>query len=405
MNPFAEALQASEPHAPEPANGSPVFESAFTPISAFARGWPLSEPPPRRWVVPRLLPAGRPGLFTGEGGVSKSRTVLCLAASIASGCNWFGFSIAEPGAVLILAGEDEIEEGHRRYKPIVQALPSACQADAWENLFFESRVGMGSLLTDVDPGTKQVMQTRFLCELAEAIKQIENLKAVFLDPLSRFRGGDENAARDTSALVQAVDWLSQETAAAIVLVHHVGKAAATTGAASNQHAARGSSSLVDGVRFGWSMSPVTPPEAKRLGVSEDDRRNFAKFSNTKNNYAKKFDDLFFDTSTGQLRQVFPSNINSHQADSEPVMTAAFEKIKTLVAKHGATGVRFSHRSFVETFAGLQGEFSMSKAALDLALKRAVTSGTVVARDRKGRGGGQELFLPTEPIAGGDDEII
>ena len=43
------------------------------------------EPSPRRWLVQNWLPAGRVALFTGPGGVGKSRLVLQLAAAIASG--------------------------------------------------------------------------------------------------------------------------------------------------------------------------------------------------------------------------------------------------------------------------------------------------------------------------------
>ena len=43
------------------------------------------RPAGRDWLVPRWLPRGRVGLFTGEGGAGKSRAALQLAVSLAAG--------------------------------------------------------------------------------------------------------------------------------------------------------------------------------------------------------------------------------------------------------------------------------------------------------------------------------
>ncbi|MEO5364638.1 MAG: AAA family ATPase, partial [Magnetococcus sp. DMHC-8] len=142
-----------------------------------------------------LLPAGRVGVLLGSGGAGKTRLALSIAIALATGGSWFGYSASRAGAVLFVGGEDEPDEAHRRLAEIIGRLPVEIQSLAWRNIFFEARVGTPSLITDVNSVSKQVEYTRFLHELAEAAKLVPNLGTIFLDPLSRFRGGEENASQ------------------------------------------------------------------------------------------------------------------------------------------------------------------------------------------------------------------
>jgi len=64
-----------------------------------------------------VLPLGKVGLLTGEGGVSKTMAVCALAISVASHelHPWLGcFSVSDQGRVLLLLGEEEAKEAQRR---------------------------------------------------------------------------------------------------------------------------------------------------------------------------------------------------------------------------------------------------------------------------------------------------
>src|SRR5690606_31010764 len=72
-----------------------------------------SEPPPRRWLVPELMPRGNVTLLYGDGGLGKSTLALQLAVSTALGGHWLGRPVVQ-GEVLYLSAEDDAPELHRR---------------------------------------------------------------------------------------------------------------------------------------------------------------------------------------------------------------------------------------------------------------------------------------------------
>jgi len=79
--------------------------------------------PQRDWLIPGIMPLGRIGLLTGEGGLGKSRLALQIAAAIASGdTDWLpGTGIktdGEPRTVVYVTYEDEKAELFRRIASI-----------------------------------------------------------------------------------------------------------------------------------------------------------------------------------------------------------------------------------------------------------------------------------------------
>lgn len=72
------------------------------------------QPIPRqRWLVPDLIPAGNVTILSGDGATGKSLLGLQLAVATATAGEWIG-AAPEPGKVLFVSAEDEIEEIHRR---------------------------------------------------------------------------------------------------------------------------------------------------------------------------------------------------------------------------------------------------------------------------------------------------
>ena len=83
-----------------------------------------TDPPPRNWLIPDLLPEGRVGLLCGEGGLGKSRLALQLASCYASGDeDWLpGCGTKLTGGqrhVVYLSYEDEHDEMNRRLVSIM----------------------------------------------------------------------------------------------------------------------------------------------------------------------------------------------------------------------------------------------------------------------------------------------
>ena len=122
-------LEASQD--PDPTTARARLETALAAEGLTVKtDWSDNEKPPhRKWLVDGWLPRGRIGLFTGRGGVGKSRLMLQLAVAVASKAkgptieDWLPHTSSEPliGAcpaaqetVVIASWEDEPEEANRR---------------------------------------------------------------------------------------------------------------------------------------------------------------------------------------------------------------------------------------------------------------------------------------------------
>jgi hypothetical protein len=97
---------------------------------------------------------------------------------------------------------------------------------------------------------------------------------IFLDTFSRLSGGDENSVKETRPFLEAQAALVQHTGASVIPIHHVGKGNSTTSAKdlhSRLHvdAIRGSSAIVNNVRFALMLATLTPAEAAGAGLDQE----------------------------------------------------------------------------------------------------------------------------------------
>lgn len=247
---------------------APLFNIADARISRFLG----APPPPRRWVLENFLPLGIVGAVVAPGGSSKSQLLMQLAYSVATGVPLAGhWQVGEAGTVLMLCAEDADEEIHRRVHRMhnQQTLPTnaAARQQLVDRFLIRSVVGDDVLLTEAG-STNEVKQTEVLERLVLTAKQATNLKLIIIDPASRFRGGDENSNADATRFVQALELLSKETGATVLIAHHAHKGAYSGGEAT-QNASRGASALVDGIRW---MLTLQPPKGQSKGVPASERR-------------------------------------------------------------------------------------------------------------------------------------
>ena len=70
------------------------------------------------------------------------------------------------------------------------------------------------------------------------------------------------------------------------------------GAGDQQQASRGSSVLVDNIRWQSYLSSMTSAEAEEWGVDDDQRRFFVRFGVSKANYGAPFADRWFRRAIG-----------------------------------------------------------------------------------------------------------
>ncbi len=180
----------------------------------------LTNPPAVRWLIRGILEADTLGMIYGQPGAGKSFIALSMAASIASGVDWYQHRVTQGPAVYIL-GEGGAGVS-RRLRAWQLSNPDARLQDA--PLYVSTRM--------VPMGEVEAVQ-----EIAAAIEESGAGKpsSVWIDTLARAAAGlDENSSRDMGELIKACDTIRERYGCAVVLVHHAGH---------NQDRARGSSAI------------------------------------------------------------------------------------------------------------------------------------------------------------------
>jgi RecA-family ATPase len=258
--------------------------------------WFTSAPPKRRWLLrdsrtalsSGVLPLGKVGLLIGEGGVSKTMALVAFAVAVATGTAWLGcYSAATQGRVLVLLGEEDAEEVHRRCYNVARA--TAAPVPDPGSIVVVPLAGLPCPMVETDERGNAI-DAPFLLWLRSYVSQHGPFALILVDPLSRFAGRDaevDNAA--ATRFVQALESIATETGATVVCAHHTNKTARGSGATVNGASARGSSAIYDGARWAAALSAESIPcgdaaTASHLG-------EVVTLSIVKSNYSKKGEPL------------------------------------------------------------------------------------------------------------------
>ncbi len=343
----------------------------------------ISEDPPKRcWLLNGCLPIGKVATLIAPGGTGKSQFMLQLGASVATGSPLAGgaWAIGEPGGVLILFAEDDLEEIHRRMHVISDELVKMAGAGILEKmkerLYVKSMVSESNLMTAaVNPGHRQVTLTDYPWRLIEVARQIPDLKLIIVDPAARFRGGEENSAEDMTRFVEALEIVSKQTGATVLVAHHTNKSS-MKGEEPSQTSSRGSSAFTDGVRWQMNLATLTLKEAEKLGVSEEDRRLYLSAHVTKNNYGPPQPPVYLRRGErGYLRKADLARSAAKQGD---------ELVLRVVAQIAKEPEPISATQFENRYGGLDNEFRIGKVKLRGVLNRAVAQGYLEKASSSGR---------------------
>lgn len=178
---------------------------------------------PTRWLVQKLIPEDCTGVLYGPSGSLKSFVMIDMALAIASGTPWQG-KPTKPRTVYYLAGEGE--------QGFAKRIAAWC-ADR----------GLPPPPSFAFRQIPRLQDARELDRLIDTIRQIAEERGdaglIVIDTLfTALDGGDENSGKDMGQVISAMKRVRVEFKAAVMAVHHTGKAGDT---------ARGHSSLPAGM--------------------------------------------------------------------------------------------------------------------------------------------------------------
>ncbi|SFU56334.1 plasmid and phage replicative helicase [Nitrosomonas eutropha] len=237
------------------------------------------SPPPIDYVLPNMV-AGTVGALVSPGGAGKSMLILQLAAQIAGGPDLLEVDELPTGAVVYLPAEDPPVAIHHRLHALGAHLTANQRRAVADGLLIEPLIGK----------CPNVMARDWFDGLTRAA---EGRRLMILDTLRRFHIEEENASGPMAQVVGRMEAIAADTGCAIVFLHHASKGAAMAGAGDQQQASRGSSVLVDNIRWQSYLSGMTLAEAEEWGVDESQRGFFVRYGVSKANYGAPFQECWF----------------------------------------------------------------------------------------------------------------
>lgn len=260
-------------------NHAAIVGNGLTPFNGFN---PKAYSP-RPFLYGTSVLSGFITVLAAPGGQGKTSVLIAAILAMCSGKNLIGAAPVRPLRVLYHSAEDDEAEAGRRIAGGMKHH-GLTAADLGGRLFVTSGRGpdarrirlarMGAKGPEEVPGALDA-----IVDLAAAGK----VDVIALDPLAAMHDLPENDNAAMNFLLDLLRQIADRTGAAIILTHHTSKAAAQDMDAAGAGAVRGASAIVDGSRVTQTVIRMTPKEAARFGVPEEDRRNFLRIEDAKVN--------------------------------------------------------------------------------------------------------------------------
>lgn len=237
--------------------------------------------PPLDFVLPGLL-SGTVGLLVAPGATGKSFFSLQVASAIAGGPDLLQQGISRHGRVLLIAAEDPPSILANRLQAMGAHATLAMRENLLRKLDIVPALSLGiELFGEGAP--------KWEASIAERGK---DCRLIVIDTLSRIHSGEENSREDASRVMRRLERIAAQTGAAVLVLHHVGKAAALNGQGDLQQAARGASVWVDEARWVAFLRTMDNQEAAKAGVNPEVRKDFVRYGVSKANYSTQGMDIW-----------------------------------------------------------------------------------------------------------------
>ena len=251
-----------------------------------------NEPAPLDFIWPSFL-AGTVGALFAPGATSKSFLALQVGIAIASGRDMLGIGIERTGRVVYIGLEDRDDVLKHRAYAIGQRLSPEAREAAAERFDILSLYGDG-----VD-----IMATE---DSKAIVEYCAGSRLIIVDTFSRAHRLDENSNSDMARALSRLEWITRETDAGLLFLHHISKSAGRNGEGGDQHAARGASALTDNARYAAAIAKMSPGLAEQMVdrdtsmavIGENGRGRYVQLTIPKNNYSAPIDDRWYRRGAG-----------------------------------------------------------------------------------------------------------
>jgi hypothetical protein len=257
--------------------------------------------PPRGWLLGNTFCRGFvSGLISeGAGGKTALRIAQCLA--LATGRPLTGEHIFLRGRVLLLVLEDGRDEIMRRlWAAMLHHRIEPAELKGW--LFIATAESFTEKLATMVNGAVETGPLKAHIEEAVTRRRID---LVVIDPLKKAHAVPENDNGAMDHVIALLVDIAIKQDCAVDAPYHATKGPADPG---NVNRGRGASSYKDGGRLIYTMSPMSPEDAEKFGLDDEDRRLIRRVDDAKVNLAKPGEAAWFelvDVPLGNCSDTYP----------------------------------------------------------------------------------------------------
>lgn len=381
-------------------------------LSAWHASRYSGPPPALEWLVESLIPMRAPGVLAALGGIGKSFLALELALAVARGHGAFLGRQITCGrrAAVVISFEDTAASIHRRLAAID---PGQSYTDLPLYVVSVPDLGHGWTLASQ---TASGIDDSGAAALLEQLEQIQRsiglpIGLVVIDPLQAAVAGDLTSAPEVAqAVCTILARIAAQTGAAVVATHHVRKGSPVGTVQEARDAIRGTTALVDGVRFALALWPapeeVAATVADRLGTGPRGWLDVVQGALVKSNEPG---DQTIHTLRRDARGLLV-DVTAAITDPTELPESELARLVDAIAQAASAGRPFKRR--VRSEAGLGGRHEelpeplrhWSERRLERAVSALLEDGRIVAALAGSGGVSRWLDVPDGPFARGVGEF-
>ena len=307
---------------PKVAEPEPVPSDAYNPTPQLLNieAWDTIKDEPVRWIIENVLPEKGFAALYGPPGSYKSFIALDIAEAVATGRQWMGNQVTNPGSVLYIAGE-----GHGGIGARIKACKINHQTqDGAEIYVIRYQLNLRSSADDFN----LLMQS--IDDLIERTG-IE-LRLVQIDTLARaFGGGNENDSQDMGAFIHNAGRLQRKLDCALMVLHHSGK--------DQSRGLRGHSSLLGAVDTQLELLKLEQTERKD-GVAGQGIITISKQKDGQDNLKFGFEMVNIDINQGADKGLgLDENVSLAVRENQEMIDEQYKTPPKPPSRSGAGGVQ------------------------------------------------------------------
>ena len=185
--------------------------------------------PRQRWHVPDLIPASNVTILSGDGSAGKSLLAIDLAVATADASEWIG-TMPEPGKVIFVSAEDELDELHRRLDKITPNV------GALQELLIVPLAGKDAIFA-APAGREALLQETPLFSALRALVKEQKPVLLILDTLADLFGGDEIKKVHARQFIGMLRGLALDFDVTVLLLSHPSQSGMSSGSGTSGNTA------------------------------------------------------------------------------------------------------------------------------------------------------------------------